>query len=192
MKVYLVLAIVALMLFGCSGPSETTSAKKVTPDNEPGASGTTGQNDGGQDSQPANQDIGSKTISEIMGLSVPVVCTIATEEPYGKLDAVAYMKGGSFRYEATITTSEGTQEITLVYKDNAYYTSVPKEIQGQTDCKWIVIESSNSGTGTQAMTADDLKNMRKTDYSCAPGVFGNEKFEVSGKTCTLQDMMTMG
>lgn len=193
MKEYLALLVVALLVFGCTGGSESTSAKEVSPAGYNQEANKEMIEPEEQTPAPDNGgDITSKTISEIMGLGVPVVCDITIDNEFGKLDATLYMKGESFRQDAVITNDEGTQKVTVVYSNKKYYTSVPEEYKSQmAGCEWLEVDVPEGNGASQATSVEGIKNLPETSYSCGPGVFGDEKFEVSGKTCTMQDIMSM-
>lgn len=132
-----------------------------------------------------------ETMADAIAQSVPMECTSS----YTGYDQVVYtthswIKGGNIRHEAD--TPEGTSVV--IVKDDTTYISTEGYGDEMIECDWIVFETEDSEVeqpdqfsyGTEMLTSPE-------EYSaeCHASVFGDEKFDTPGTTCTWEDLIML-
>jgi hypothetical protein len=197
MRGYFAALAAMLMLFGCASAPEDGSAKEMSggPSVETGDADEPVETGVGpaSGSESGSTDVAGKTMAQLVDLGVPVNCKIRVRSEAGTSEATLYLKGESFRIETVVNTEGETYEALAILRGGRYYVAIPEDQkQYMNGCDWIMGESAE-GVESSDMSIQDIKGIPESDYTCTPGVFGNEKFETPGKACTFEDiMMGMG
>lgn len=146
-------------------------------------------------------DIAQKGIAQLVQLGTPIECTFKWMDPDTgeKADAKAYFKGKSSRieikaYGAKADGDEQCDKLITVMNDREkkiYMGCDPLPVKEE--CKWLLFDYSNvedaDAESQGGLTSKDLESLPPGDFSCGPAIFGDEKFTVQGKACSIQDMM---
>lgn len=194
MKEYLVLLLAGILLFGCAG-GENTSAKAVNAGTDKTGTDNTGVETGdksGQRIDKQDEKIEDKGFADLISLDVPVRCDVNQVGPQGEVLATLYLKGEKFRMEMSGEVEGENYESTVIYNDDTYYISIEGKYKSQmNNCDWLKFELDEPTSQTDSFSLDDLKNLPSDKYSCAPAVFGDEKFNVDGKACTMNEAIVI-
>lgn len=192
------LIVIGLVMFGCTGGSTPTGDKKV----QETKNGNAGQDipvngsktETASEGNPADNFLG-KGYAELAALGVPLDCDVRTKDANGKEASIKlYMKGQKFKSTAKGDIGgSGCSGFTTILVDNVAYMGCETGELLQS-CKWLKMDltkakdSTGNALASSATTSDSLSKIPKTDISCKPGLFGDEIFVVSGKVCDLSDM----
>ena len=187
MKTTLFAAGMILMLFiaGCSPQPEPKPLPAAQPA-QPASPVLVQQR---QATQP-QAAVDTLTILEIQKAGIPVECDIQVTTSNGQtVMTKAWVLSNNIRTQSRVSgyNAEGIVAggKTYVNLDPAMKSSL------KTDCEWLALEPSSKGKTPPGTGSDpnDIKTMPKTHYTCRTSSFGQEKFQVSGKVCTLQDLI---
>jgi hypothetical protein len=143
-------------------------------------------------------DLTEKNYEQIVALGIPVECEIMNLSGY--VDTVGYpkiyIKGRNVRAEVTFGY-EGQQFTALnMIKDGEIYMRVFREFfesslgEFETDCEWIHIDTGDTGLEVSPqVTEEALEKLEAADMECVLGSFGEEKFQTTGKVCSMTEFM---
>ena len=135
-----------------------------------------------------------KTMSDAIESGKPTKCTISYSNPEMEesMNIVYWLKGEDMRME---TTMEGMSSVVVV-KDEMAYTQA-NSMMGDTDCDWMSLDMSET---TEEEGPSEYGSEEDFDYAqyeddstysveCSPESFSNSKFDISGKVCSMEDLM---
>jgi hypothetical protein len=130
-------------------------------------------------------NLSSFDLAAFVKSDTPIKCEIETSDAGTVKNEVLYIKGNQIRVEALVPGTSQTR-LEFIMKGTDVY--VP-QIESP-DCDWLNISPKNDTTGN-APASDALKGFEAPpmNYSCNADVFGDEKFDISGKICNFWDMM---
>lgn len=185
MKIINIVAILTISMFliGCSTETmETTSVESEDNEDTETTSVETESSDLMEEMEKISDAVES-------GKPTKCVITYSNPEMEDSMNIVYYIKGEDLRME---TSMQGMSSIAII-KDEIAYTQV-NEMMGDTDCDWMSIDPEETeGTEGDYEEADFDYTQYEDDSTynvkCTPDSFGNEKFDVTGKVCSMEDMM---
>jgi len=183
MRWVVLVLIMGLLVFGCTGQTEPTTG------------GTTTTTGGATSGGSQVLDITGKKMAELISLNLPVECDMSmkTEGETGPvtIDVKLFMKGKSFREDMVM---QG-KSLTVIMKDKILYSSNPQKGEAALGefgaCDWLMFDlNSEFFKGNQedlsgGFDPAQLDIDAKISYTCKQASFGDEKFSVSGKTCDM-------
>lgn len=133
-------------------------------------------------------------MSEIIESGKPAKCLVKSTIEGEAANLTYWFKDGKFRMEGSFMPG---QNMLFIEKDETSYME-PSMLGGmETDCEWITSESLQEDDSYDAEDEDmdfDYEQFEdNTDYEviCDYVPFGDEKFDTSGKTCTMEEVMGM-
>lgn len=138
-----------------------------------------------------------KTMSKAVESGKPVKCTvIANDESMPEAINLTYwIKGQNMRME---TIAQGQQQA-VVIKDEVAHIKVDSTLFGSSTCDWLTIqqgiEDETEETPFQFDNATpdydykEFENNENYSINCEEENFGDEKFEVEGSICSMEDLM---
>lgn len=195
MKKYFALGflVLGLLLLGCTAPGQQGAGGGTAGTGNTGASSSSsgggGTSSGGETGGNSLAGLGYE---QLIALGVPVECTV-TESGQGTTTSLTLrIKGQKIRGEGTTTSQGVTTPTTFISLGNEMYVGIPAEqAQGpMAGCVWLKIVSNESNT-TGSLIADPTDGLKApgTDYSCAPGLFGDDVFVPGGNVCDFEALM---
>jgi hypothetical protein len=95
-----------------------------------------------------------------------------------------WVKGESIRSE--MDTEAG--KAVVIMKGKKIYSKITPPIQGM-DCVWWLIETNETTSTTATQIDTTTVSDPNLQVVCHPSAFGDDKFEVVGKTCSMEDLM---
>jgi len=203
MKKLLVLGLIALLLFGCPGQEQTLPEQQPadgTPAGEETANGETPATT--EEPEDTGSDFQGKGFEELASLGLPVECTVTVTDPQSGqvMTSKMYMKGENFRSETTLPQEQGmecSKMISVMVDEKFYWSCEDGEVMPGYD--WVMIDMSQIETeegetdsefAQGSYSAEYYEDLPETSFSCVPGVFGDEKFAVSGKIYDMTELLT--
>lgn len=178
-----------LLLFGCvqapeegaASPSATVGATVATP--SPAAS---------PQASPA-ATVGASLVGldyeQLVALGTPVECDVRIDVGNVSQMAKLFIKGSSVRMETVVEQAGMSLTVASVFKDDIAYVSLPKAtIPLNTSCEWLYVNKTQV-TQPGAASEGDLKSKPAVDFSCKQGSFGDEEFSISGRACSMTEMI---
>ncbi len=169
---------------GTGGVAGGVTAGGATGGAGTGGTGATGAGTGG------GADITAVTsYAAAIALGLPMVCTVSA----GGQAYTISVKGQNLYMEG----SSGGQPFVAVEKNGQVYLQLTTAMKSSfaqlgKNCDWLVYDTASS-TGTSETTADvTAVEQADAQWSCAPGAFGDEKFNTPGGQCTMNDLVPSG
>ena len=215
-KVLIISVLSLMLLFGCTGPSQTPSEEtkdsgdamedtmEETAD-EPMEETTEEQMEETTEEtmeEPEEETLEGKNYNELAALGVPLECTMKVDYDGAMTQSKVYLKGdGQVRTEVVIEDAPCDKFIYILKDDVGYMGceegSIFGEIEQFEDCNWLEFSTeepegettSGDTTVTYSATTPALEDVPSTEIQCAPWVVDSSKFDVSGKVCNLDQMM---
>ncbi len=213
LRLILTIFLAGVLLFGCtSGGTKTTDNTKTGPgpvvnNTQPGKSNETPSGNGGSTTPNDGNKNGSNDLADIawsgmIALGAPLECDLKYKDPTlvpGFEKATMYIKGNKFK-ETVTTAQAGVVTTTTIISNNdgfLYMIYDPAMMQtltqGKIACAGIKTEVNiTDSPSTEATTADTstFEDSSKVQFSCKPGLFGDDIFQVTGKFCTMKEITT--
>ena len=124
------------------------------------------------------------------GESMKSTIKMSGEELGVPMNMAYWIKGNDIRVESEVNGMAQT----MIQKDEITYMN-PQNIYGKdSDCNWISINTSENKEELEDEADFDydyekFENDPAYTIKCSPESFGSEKFAVSGKVCTMDDMV---
>ncbi len=192
MRKMIVLSIILLLfIFGCSSqaPAKTTQEKTVNQKNE------RAENDV-PPSLPSEASslatkVENKGYAALIALGVPLECDVTLHDAKIQGTMKLYIKGKKFRAQSELPESTQCKKSITLFTDQTLYSSCEGS-QIMPGCQWIRFSLSEEQVQTSANSVSPtaLQKIPNTDFSCKPGLFGDEKFSVgSEKVCDLTELV---
>lgn len=133
-----------------------------------------------------------ETMSDAIASGKSVKCTVSSSDGAETMEAVYWIKGEDMRGEMKF---DGQQSV-FVQKDGVMYTSA--EMFGAADCDWLSMDMTAEGEEPEAVLGDDYQDFDYEQYEdnamyqvqCERAMFGNEKFEIKGKVCSMEEIFS--
>jgi hypothetical protein len=214
MKTLFILILIAgLMIAGCTSTPPATGNNPTNggnisnppsnpPTNPPPSDNGTTPPSNPPANPPAGDDLAGKTYEELIGLGVPLKCSITVVQNGTTIKSTVYMKGKDTLRSEYTGASAGvcTTMVTIMKGDKAYIGCDGGSLFPDTGgaespfsgCKWMEINVNKSTTttaSTGAASPPDYTTAPPADISCAPWIADDSKFVVDGKACNMQDIM---
>jgi len=203
MKKLLLLGTVFLMVLfaGCVGgeqPAEETGDTTEMGDEVETGDGTVEETTETGETEETTEEVEEpeevdmvETLADALAQSVPMECTSS----YTGYDQVVYtthfwIKGENVRYEAD--TPQGTSVV--IVKDDVTYISTTGYGEDMVECDWIIFETEDSEVEQPdqfSYSTEMLTSPEKYNVECHAAVFGDEKFDTPGNTCTWEDIILL-
>ncbi len=212
------LLIFGLLIFGCTSPSGgannapvpaqngTTAQGSASPPvnntvSAPSQGNASGQqvSQGNNSAAPSGSNLLGMTFTQLVALGVPLQCDITSTMNGQSVKSTIYMQGkDTIRSETSITQKDSpcTNMVTIVKSGTAYIGCNSGALFPSSDtanplagCQWIVMNTNSSTTSGSPLSAPDYSNVPPAQINCVPWVYDPSKFDITGKTCNLQDIM---
>lgn len=126
-----------------------------------------------------------KTMSEAVESGKPTKCTITYSSPdmEDSMEITYYIKGKNMMVESSV---QGMDSVFIV-KDEVAYT---KPLMTDSDCDWMSVDTSE-GEESEQEEIDYTQYQDDSTYNieCSPESFTDSKFDVTGKVCSMEDLM---
>ncbi len=158
-----------------------------------GANASTGS--GAQAGSNAGNEAQALGLMALQALGTPAQCTV---KEAGQPDVVLYIQGSNLRAESQVVQDNTTYPVISVIRGGVFYVDTGSFGSEARGCDWIEFKANASQTGasgnsqapfTAGIDEQTLSDLPPADFSCAPAVFGDEKFQTPGKVCSLTDIM---
>ncbi len=168
--------IVSIFLTGCSGGNNKVTENKV---NENKA-------------KESNMIENYEKISKAIESGKPMKCKIvySGEETGVPANMMYWVKGEDMRIEMKM----GEIEQVVIQKKDTTYMSPQSMYGADSDCDWISMkeEYDNEDEDEEDMSLDYEEFDEDPLYTikCTPESFGSDKLKVSGKICSMEDIMS--
>ncbi|MBI5228073.1 hypothetical protein HY988_05780 [Candidatus Micrarchaeota archaeon] len=213
---FLVILVMAFLIFGCTGTG-STNVKTDTSVNAGANTGNPAGNNGttppAGNSPPSKNDVSANIsvttdtggliglgYTQLLALGVPIQCDV-TNTYKGKTTKMRlYLQGkNAIRIEIPNTGAEGScSSSVMIMKDKKVYTSCTGS-QVMPGCDWLEIEANESAQGgaggsggsanTGASETPEFTDVPATQFKCDPWVYDSAKLTVTGKVCSLTDIL---
>lgn len=221
LKMFLVVFIFGILLFGCIGNNQTTPPKQNNDSSSSNADNNSFSNGLGTNgnatvnvSNDANSNngtgFGDKTWSELISVGSAVECDVKYKDTSlmpGFQQAKMFIKAKQFKEVITTLDDGKSKTMTVISNDDGFLyvkysdsADIVSLTQGKIVCDGVkyvmnVINDSNpsadSGYDTSSpIDTSTFEDANKIELNCKPGLFGNEIFQVSGKYCTMNEIMS--
>ncbi len=121
------------------------------------------------------------------GKSMKCVISMADANAGIPMDMVYWVKGKDMRIESTVQGMSNT----MVQKGDTSYMRPQAMFGGKSDCDWVSIDDSDEDYDDSEEDFDFelYDNDPIYNVKCFAESFGADKFDVSGKVCTMEEMM---
>ncbi len=180
-------------------PQANASVQPVTQGNNSTASSNSTTSSG--------SDLIGKTYGQLIALGIPLQCGITIITDGKPTKSTVYTDGkGAVRSEVDVTQqgSSCTQMVAIMKGGTAYIGCESGTLFPTTGgasnpfagCQWMEMATNTStNTSTTSVTASiganapDYTSVPPAQISCVPWVYDPSKFDVSGKSCNIQDIM---
>ncbi|MFA5050472.1 MAG: hypothetical protein WC501_05690 [Candidatus Micrarchaeia archaeon] len=191
LKILISVLFVGLLFFGCIGGEEQktgTNNEITTP--ETGETGNIGTEELGEKQTTPETDLASKTLEELQGLGLPLVCEITYKDPQISetiQSVVLYLHGNKMRMGMEVSSAGMDMSMTFIVPDDGYaYTKMHNEmLMGMLvdpGCDWLKTEIEETTTNP----TQELSDSSKVEIKCVPGTFTDSMFSVVGKACSMK------
>lgn len=193
-----IFVVLGLMFFGCCGlPTEISEGNQSSTG---GVAGTGGSGAGSSSGGTGAQDLSGLGYSALVALGVPLECDITETSEGETISMKLYMDGNdNTRAEVPIEDegSSGCSKFIFISKgQNTYLGCEGSKYPPGTDCDWMVTKAAEGSTeemeveyGSGSSFDTDYSDIPVADIDCKPWVYDASKFQVSGKACTMEDLM---
>ncbi len=132
------------------------------------------------------------SIGDAIASGKSVKCTVSYTGGSEDMENIYWIKGDNMRGE----TSIGGQERVFIKKDNVFYTMADFN---ESNCDWISTDMSEAdGSEESESVEDDFSDFDYKQYDnnsmfrvqCERESFGDDKFEVEGEVCTMEEIFS--